>query len=262
MLAALLCRAGGSSRLSRCRPILFTIRWWRSRTAVAAPVELSGGFFPSGGSGGAERRAHFSVQSECAVRYPDDRLPAIEKLARSVSGILVVDEAYVDFAASEGASTIPLIHRLPNLVVLRTFSKSFSLGRHAHRAGFCRTEEIIAGMMKVKDSYNLNRLSLLAGNRCAGGSAMDDAQCAAHSTQPQKATSAGSSAWDITFIHPRRILFWRARSGENHQKRLRRTQAPKDLRALFRPAGSARLPADHGRRTVGDQRLPEGDGGD
>jgi histidinol-phosphate aminotransferase len=88
-------------------------------------------------------------------------LTEIEKLARSVSGILVVDEAYVDFAESEGASSIPLIRRLDNLVVLRTFSKSFSLAGMRIGLAFA-PEEIIAGMMKVKDSYNLNRLSLAA----------------------------------------------------------------------------------------------------
>ena len=88
-------------------------------------------------------------------------LPEIEKLARAVPGILAVDEAYIDFAASEGASSIPLIHRLPNLVVLRSLSKSFSLA--GMRVGFAfASEEIISGMMKVKDSYNVNRLSLVA----------------------------------------------------------------------------------------------------
>jgi histidinol-phosphate aminotransferase len=88
-------------------------------------------------------------------------LQEIDRLARSVSGILVVDEAYVDFAESEGASVLPLIRHLPNLVVLRTFSKSFSLAGMRIGVGFA-PEEIIAGMMKVKDSYNLNRLSLVA----------------------------------------------------------------------------------------------------
>ena len=50
-------------------------------------------------------------------------LSEIDKLARSVAGMLVVDEAYIDFASSEGASSIPLIRQLPNLVVLRTFFK-------------------------------------------------------------------------------------------------------------------------------------------
>jgi histidinol-phosphate aminotransferase len=88
-------------------------------------------------------------------------LPEIEKLARSVSGILAVDEAYIDFAASEGASSIPLIRQLPNLVVLRTLSKSFSLAGMRIGLAFA-SEEIISGMMKVKDSYNVNRLSLVA----------------------------------------------------------------------------------------------------
>jgi histidinol-phosphate aminotransferase len=88
-------------------------------------------------------------------------LHEIERLARAVSGILVIDEAYVDFAESEGASSLPLIRRFPNLVVLRTFSKSFSLAGMRVGLAFA-SEEIVSGMMKVKDSYNLNRLSLVA----------------------------------------------------------------------------------------------------
>jgi histidinol-phosphate aminotransferase len=88
-------------------------------------------------------------------------LTEIDRLARKVSGILVVDEAYVDFAESEGASSVPLIRQLPNLVVLRTFSKSFSLAGMRIGLGFA-SEEIISGMMKVKDSYNMNRLSMTA----------------------------------------------------------------------------------------------------
>jgi histidinol-phosphate aminotransferase len=88
-------------------------------------------------------------------------LQDIERLARAVSGILVIDEAYVDFAESEGASTLPLIRHFRNLVVLRTFSKSFSLAGMRIGLAFA-SEEVISGMMKVKDSYNLNRLSLVA----------------------------------------------------------------------------------------------------
>jgi histidinol-phosphate aminotransferase len=88
-------------------------------------------------------------------------LSEVERLARSVSGVLVVDEAYVDFAETEGASTLPLIRRYPNVVVLRTFSKSFSLAGMRIGLAFA-SEDLIAGMMKVKDSYNLNRLSIIA----------------------------------------------------------------------------------------------------
>jgi histidinol-phosphate aminotransferase len=89
-------------------------------------------------------------------------LPEIAKLARAVAGVLVVDEAYVDFAASEGASAIPLIPQLPNLIVLRTLSKSFSLAGMRIGLGFA-SAEIVAGLHKVRDSYNLDRLSIAAG---------------------------------------------------------------------------------------------------
>jgi len=88
-------------------------------------------------------------------------LSDIERLGRALPGILVVDEAYIDFADSETASAVPLIQRMPNLIVLRTFSKSFSLaGMRIGLAFAC--EDLIAGMIKVKDSYNLNRLSAVA----------------------------------------------------------------------------------------------------
>ena len=88
------------------------------------------------------------------------RLTEIEKLARAVAGVLVVDEAYIDFA-DPGSSAIPLVKLIPNLIVLRTFSKSFSLAGLRIGLAFAATE-LIAGMMKVKDSYNVNRLSLVA----------------------------------------------------------------------------------------------------
>jgi histidinol-phosphate aminotransferase len=107
---------------------------------------------------------HAALTFLCNPNAPSGTLVSlaeIDRLARVVSGILVVDEAYIDFAESEGASSVPLIRQLPNLVVLRTFSKSFSLAGMRIGLAFA-SEEIIAGMMKVKDSYNLNRLSLIA----------------------------------------------------------------------------------------------------
>ena len=86
---------------------------------------------------------------------------AIERLAAAVAGVLVVDEAYIDFADDADASAIPLIRKFPNLVVLRSFSKSFSLAGMRIGLAF-GAAEMIAGLMKVKDSYNLNRLSAVA----------------------------------------------------------------------------------------------------
>ena len=86
---------------------------------------------------------------------------AIERLAAAVTGVLVVDEAYIDFADQADASAISLIKKFPNLVVLRSFSKSFSLAGMRIGLAF-GAREMIAGLMKVKDSYNLNRLSAIA----------------------------------------------------------------------------------------------------
>lgn len=82
----------------------------------------------------------------------------IATLATQVDGILVVDEAYVDFSAG---GSLNLIADHANTIVVRTMSKSFSLA--GMRIGFaCAQPELIAGMWKVKDHYNLNRLSLVA----------------------------------------------------------------------------------------------------
>jgi histidinol-phosphate aminotransferase len=94
-------------------------------------------------------------------------LAAVARLARSVRGILVVDEAYIDFASSPDASAIPLIRRHPNVIVLRTFSKSFSLAGMRIGLAFA-SSDLVAGMMKVKDSYNLNRISAAAATAALG----------------------------------------------------------------------------------------------
>ena len=74
-------------------------------------------------------------------------------------GVVVLDEAYVDFAP---ASSLPLLAGHDNLIVLRTFSKSFSLAGMRIGLAFA-SAEITAGMNKVRDSYNLDRLSIAAG---------------------------------------------------------------------------------------------------
>ncbi len=88
-------------------------------------------------------------------------LDVIERVARAASGVVVVDEAYIDFADTEKASAIPLLTSHSNVVVLRTFSKSFSLAGARVGLAFA-SEQIISGMTKVKDSYNVNRLSQIA----------------------------------------------------------------------------------------------------
>jgi histidinol-phosphate aminotransferase len=89
----------------------------------------------------------------------------IERLARATQALVVVDEAYADFAEE---SALALISRFTNVLVLRTFSKSFSLaGLRIGLAFGC--EELIDALARIKDSYNVNRVSL-----AAAAAALDD----------------------------------------------------------------------------------------
>jgi histidinol-phosphate aminotransferase len=81
---------------------------------------------------------------------------ALEALAGALRGPLVVDEAYADFA---DAHALALARRLPNVIVTRTLSKSYSLA--GLRFGFAiAAPELVRELTKVKDSYNCDLLSL------------------------------------------------------------------------------------------------------
>src|SRR5215510_1734734 len=82
----------------------------------------------------------------------------VEELAEKVRGILVIDEAYVDFADE---TTLPLLDKYPQVIILRTFSKSFSLAGMRVGLAFGHPQ-LIAELLKVKDSYNVSRLSIVA----------------------------------------------------------------------------------------------------
>jgi histidinol-phosphate aminotransferase len=82
-------------------------------------------------------------------------LAALEALAHDLRGPLVVDEAYVDLADSHAMS----LARLPNVIVTRTLSKSYSLA--GLRFGFAvAPPDLVRELVKVKDSYNCDMLSL------------------------------------------------------------------------------------------------------
>ncbi|MBF0381670.1 MAG: histidinol-phosphate transaminase [Magnetococcales bacterium] len=82
-------------------------------------------------------------------------LADIAKLCENAPGVVVLDEAYVDFAEDNGLS---LLNDHDNLIITRTMSKS--LGLAGLRVGLGFTNPTLAAEMhKVRDSYNLNRLS-------------------------------------------------------------------------------------------------------
>jgi len=77
------------------------------------------------------------------------------KLAAGCGGLLVVDEAYVDFADH---SAIDLVRKFQNVVILRTLSKGYSLA--GLRVGFAIAQPpVIVGLVKVKDSYNVDAVA-------------------------------------------------------------------------------------------------------
>ncbi len=91
-----------------------------------------------------------------------DKADIEEIIASNKGNVVLIDEAYIDFG---GTSCYELINKYDNLIVCRTFSKSYSLA--GARLGYCfANEELIKDLEKIKYStnpYNINRLSQLAG---------------------------------------------------------------------------------------------------
>ncbi|MFW9866117.1 MAG: histidinol-phosphate transaminase [Candidatus Thorarchaeota archaeon] len=86
----------------------------------------------------------------------------ILKLCGSFPGIVVVDEAYADFSDQ---TCLPLLKKMKNLIVIRSFSKGFSLA--SLRIGYALADaEIIKKMNKVKLPYNTNYLGQIAALSC------------------------------------------------------------------------------------------------
>ncbi len=79
----------------------------------------------------------------------------IRQMVKDFHGILVVDEAYADFAQDNALS---LLDEFNNLVILRTLSKSYGLASLRVGLGFAGVD-LIEQLDKVRDSYNLDRLA-------------------------------------------------------------------------------------------------------
>lgn len=82
----------------------------------------------------------------------------IEAVAGRFPGLLVVDEAYAPFARQDA---VPLLANHPNLVITRTLSKAHALA--GIRVGYALAHPEVIGLLdRVRDSYNVNRLSQAA----------------------------------------------------------------------------------------------------
>lgn len=83
----------------------------------------------------------------------------LRQLAAQLAGVLVIDEAYVDFAEE---TALPLVKEFQNVIILRTLSKGYSLA--GLRLGFgIANPDLLSGLFKVKDSYNIDAIACQIG---------------------------------------------------------------------------------------------------
>lgn len=83
----------------------------------------------------------------------------LQKLASKLSGVLIIDEAYVDFAEE---SALSLVKEFENVISIRTLSKGYSLA--GVRLGFgIANPKLLSGLYKVKDSYNIDAIACKIG---------------------------------------------------------------------------------------------------
>ncbi|HKW69907.1 MAG TPA: histidinol-phosphate transaminase [Candidatus Dormibacteraeota bacterium] len=122
-----------------------------STHAIEVPWELPASV------GADPARLKFIVNPNSPTGAQFDRAD-VEAVVAASSGVVVIDEAYVDFAPY---SCLALLERYRNVLLLRTFSKSYALA--GMRIGFALgPAELIEALDSVKDSYNVDRLAITA----------------------------------------------------------------------------------------------------
>ena len=97
----------------------------------------------------------------CNPNAPTGEFTDVEKvadLAKRLSGVLLIDEAYVDFSEDD---CLRLVKQFPNVIVLRSMSKGYSLAGLRAGLGFAQPK-LIEGLIKVKDSYNIDAVAIQA----------------------------------------------------------------------------------------------------
>lgn len=107
----------------------------------------------------AAANEHSKILFICSPNNPtgnDVELERIRSLCAQFKGIVVVDEAYIDF--SKQTSCTSLLAEFPNLIVLQTFSKAWGMAGIRLGMAFASTE-IIQLFNKVKPPYNINQLT-------------------------------------------------------------------------------------------------------
>ena len=121
-------------------------------------------------------------------------LEALSSAIDGFKGVFVADEAYADFGDS---TAVTLLGRFPNLVVTRTFSKSYGLA--GLRVGYAlASAEIISMLDRLRDSYNLDRLSQAGALAAFQDQAyLSEVVAKVKTTRARFAAELASDGWEV-----------------------------------------------------------------
>ena len=166
----------------------------------------------------------------------------LSELAERLTGLLVIDEAYVDFAESD---SLELAKKYDNVILLRTLSKGYSLA--GLRLGYAvANPQLIDGLAKVKDIYNVDCIA-----DCVGAAAFADQAYKIANARKVKASRAKLTTdlealgWSVL---PSQANFVLARPPEGNAQSVH--QSLKNRRILVRYFNSPKLD-DKLRITIG-----------
>ena len=122
-------------------------------------VFLSDGFQPDVGEILTISDAKSKLLFLCSPNNPTGNSfteKSVEKLLKSFNGLVIMDEAYIDFSVEK--SWLKRLEEFPNLIITQTLSKAY--GMAGIRLGICyASEEIITILNKIKPPYNVNELT-------------------------------------------------------------------------------------------------------
>ncbi|MCA1727254.1 MAG: histidinol-phosphate transaminase [Actinobacteria bacterium] len=164
VLSQLLLAFGGPERRVMLFPPTYVMHEHLARTCLTEVIRvpLGEGFRLEEAHAAAVREQRPDLVFVCSPNNPTGNAQdpsAIAAVCEAATGLVVVDEAYAEFA---GISAKALLGSLDNLVVVRTFSKAFSLA--GARLGYAlTTPEIVEDLQRVRLPYHLSALGQAAG---------------------------------------------------------------------------------------------------
>ena len=154
------------------------------------------GFTDLGRAAAAKKLALFLLTNPNAPTGCFREIDELAAFARHFGGVVIVDEAYGDFAR-DNAMRLATAKSNRNLLVMRTFSKSFSLA--GLRVGYCvGPKPLIDALVKIKDSYNVDAIAQAAALAAVKDAAWMRANVKrVIATRTRTAAALRARGWDV-----------------------------------------------------------------